>query len=210
MSGRDTRTVDGSLALLRAPDGFAPYIQLSFYLYPWGIKELRRRLSWDRNRSGVLVIRLGVPIEVPPLDLALDAKTLYLFGVRAPPAGPWWCFRDYPRPADPPGAPVRAEIPGEGSYQELGLPATIDHAPIDILRGMQGFDGGLNPDRARDLVALMFLVPEALRFESLLDEGMRYLHDFRLHPAAHKDTVTNWKKRSIAGGGADIALRWLR
>jgi len=208
--GRDTRQVDGSLALLRAPDGFAPYVQLSFYLYPWCIKELRRRLSWERNRTGVHVVRLGVPIEAPPIDLALDGRSLYLYGVRAVPGGPWWCFRDLrPRPPDPPGAPARWEIPSDGSYTDLGLPTTIDHAPLDILRGMAGFDGRLNPARARDLVALMFLVPEALRFESLLDEGMRYLHSFRLHPAAHKATVTNWRVRTEGADRQDVALPWL-
>lgn len=205
MSGRDTRQVDGATALLRAPEGFAPHIQLSFYLYPWGIKEMRRRLGWAHNRQGVVVIRLTAPIQAPPIDLALDAASLYLFGVRAPPDGPWYCFRDYPRPADPPGAPVRAVIPGEGSYRELGLPETIDRTPIDILNGIRSFDGRLSPDRARDLVALMFLVPEALRFDSILDEGMRYLHHFRLHCAAHKDRVTNWAT-GTAGHHPDIIL----
>ncbi len=208
--GRDTRLVDGSLALLRAPDGFAPYIQLSFYLYPWCIKELRRRLSWEHNRQGVIVIRLGVPIDVPPIELAIEGKSLYLYGVRAVPDGPWWCFRDFrPRPPDPPGAPARWEIPSDGSYTDLGLPDTIDHAPLDLLRGVRAFDGRLNPERARDLVALMLLVPEALRFESLLDEGMRYLHDFHMHPAAHRATVTNWKAGTLAGDRRNVALPWL-
>lgn len=71
--------------------------------------------------------------------------------------------------------------------------------PSDLLSGLAGFRGTVDTEIAQCLVLLLFLVPEALRFDSLLLEGARYLSTGTrfantIYPARHRGTVTNWAK----------------
>jgi hypothetical protein len=71
--------------------------------------------------------------------------------------------------------------------------------PVQLLSGLAGFAGTVDTEVARRLVLLLFLVPEAPRFDSILLEGARYLSagtQFAntLYPARHRPTVTNWAK----------------
>ena len=127
MSGR---FASGNIALLHQPGDLRSFIQLSRYLYPFCIKELRRRL--ENDRSGVEVVEVWAPVDAPRIAVALDRRTLYLFGLRALPGGEWWCFEGYPRPTDPPGAKVRL-MSGDGNYASFGWPERISTTPIKLL-----------------------------------------------------------------------------
>ncbi|CAA9214833.1 MAG: hypothetical protein AVDCRST_MAG08-345 [uncultured Acetobacteraceae bacterium] len=200
MSGR---FASGNIALLHQPGDLRSFIQLSRYLYPFCIKELRRRL--ENDRSGVEVVEVWAPVDAPRIAVALDRRTLYLFGLRALPGGEWWCFEGYPRPTDPPGAKVRL-MSGDGNYASFGWPERISTTPIKLLTDLSVFNGRYNdPQRARHLLALSLLISEAIRFDSLLDEGMRFCASDVLSPARHRDTVTNWAKRTV-NRDRDVAL----
>jgi hypothetical protein len=79
MSGR---FASGSIALLHQPGDLRSFVQLSRYLYPF----------CSNDRSGVEVVEVWAPIDAPRIAVALDRRTLYLFGLRALPGGEWWCF----------------------------------------------------------------------------------------------------------------------
>lgn len=190
--------MSGNIALLNQPDDMRSWVQLSPYLYPFSMKEMRYRIGLQRQ--GVEVIEVWAPINAPRIAIAIDRRSLYLFGVRALPDGAWYCFRDYARPADPPGAPV-VEIDEELNYSRLlgAAPSAIAMTPVQLLTLASEFGRSrTSPRQLQALAALMFLVPEALRFDSIMLAAMRYFDQGFLPVADLLETVQNW-----AGASAD-------
>lgn len=190
--------MSGNIALLNQPGDFRSWVQLSPYLYPFCLRELRYRIGLARD--GVEVIEVWAPINAPRIAVAIDRRSLYLFGLRALPDGPWYCFRDYARPADPPGAPV-VEIDEELNYARLlgAAPSAIAMTPVQLLTLASDFGRArASPRQLQALAALMFLVPEALRFDSVMLAAMRYFDQGFLPVADLLATVQNW-----AGASAD-------
>jgi hypothetical protein len=197
--------MSGNIALLHQPDDFRSWVQLSRYLYPFTMRELRYRLGLARQ--GVEVVEVWAPIDAPRIAIALDRRSLYLFGLRALPDGPWYVFRDYRRPADPPGAPV-VEIDEELNYSRLlgAAPSAIAMPPVRLLGLAAGFGRErANPQQLQSLAALMFLVPEALRFDSVMLAAMRYFDQGFLPVGELLDTVQNWAGAS-AGDDANVLM----
>ncbi len=193
MSGQ----VSGNIAVLMLPDDARLHIQLSRYFYASTIAKLRRHVAG--NRSGIAVIEVAAPINAPVIHVAMDRQTTYILGFRTTQAPHWWAFKEKDKPLPTlPGLPSRS-MGLTGSYTELGLPSSINMPAEELLSRLAGFSGAPDPNFCRGMVLLLFLVAEAMRFESLLFEGQRYFgygtSDFAtIHPAAHKDTVQDWKK----------------
>ncbi|MBW6399652.1 ribosome-inactivating family protein [Roseomonas sp. HJA6] len=184
--------MSGNIALLHQPDDLRSWVQLSPYLYPFCMREMRYRIGLQRQ--GVEVIEVWAPINAPRVAIAIDRRSLYLFGLRALPEGPWYCFRDYARPADPPGAPV-IEIDEELNYSRLlgAAPSAIAMTPVQLLTLASDFGRTrASPRQLQALAALMFLVPEALRFDSVMLAAMRFFDQGFLPVAELLDTVQNW------------------
>jgi Ribosome inactivating protein len=192
MSGQ----VSGNIALLMLPDDGRLHIQLSRYFYASTLAKLRRAV--EANRSGVIVFELAAPINAPVIHVAMDRRSSYVHGFRTTTARHWWAFKpkDGPLPSLP-GLPSQS-IGLTGNYSELGLPASINMRPEALLSRLAAFTGGRDPEFCRAIVLLLFLVAEAMRFESLLFECQRYFSGgtsdaYTIHPAAHRDTVKNWE-----------------
>jgi len=184
--------MSGNIALLHQPDDLRSWVQLSPYLYPFCLREMRYRIGLQRQ--GVEVIEVWAPINAPRVAIAIDRRSLYLFGLRALPEGPWYCFRNYARPADPPGAPV-IEIDEELNYSRLlgAAPSAIAMTPVQLLTLASDFGRTrASPRQLQALAALMFLVPEALRFDSIMLAAMRFFDQGFLPVAELLDTVQNW------------------
>lgn len=188
--------MSGNIALLNQPGDFRSWVQLSRYLYPFTIKELRYRIGL--RREGVEVVEVWAPIDAPQVAVAIDRRSLYLFGLRALPGGPWYVFRDYARPADPPGAPV-VEVDEELNYSRLlgAAPSAISMPPVQLITLAAGFGRDrATPQQLQALAALMFLVPEALRFDSVMLAAMRYFDGNFLPVGNLLGTVQNWRVAS--------------
>jgi len=188
--------MSGNIALLHQPDDLRSWVQLSPYLYPFCLKEMRYRIGLQRE--GVEVIEVWAPINAPRIAIAIDRRSLYLFGLRALPDGPWYCFRDYRRPADPPGAPV-IEVDEALNYARLlgASPSAIAMPPVQLLGLAADFGRSrTSPQQLQALAALMFLVPEALRFDSVMLAAMRYFDRGFLPVGELLDTVQNWANAS--------------
>ena len=192
MSGQ----VSGNIAVLMLPDDFRLHIQLSRYFYASTLAKLRRHVGG--NRSGIVDFEIAAPINAPVIHVAMDRQTTYILGFRTTQARHWWAFKEEDKPLPTlPGLPSRS-MGLNGSYTQLGLPTSINMRPEQLLSRLAGFTGTPDGDFCRAIVLLLFLVAEAMRFESLLFEGQRYFGvkspDFAtIHPAAHAGTVRDWK-----------------
>lgn len=190
--------MSGNIALLHQPDDLRSWVQLSPYLYPFCMKEMRYRIGLQRQ--GVEVIEVWAPINAPRIAVAIDRRSVYLFGLRALPDGAWYCFRDYARPADPPGARV-IEVDEELNYSRLlgAAPSAIAMPPVQLLALASDFGRErASPRQLQALAALMFLVPEALRFDSIMLAAMRYFDQGFLPVAELLETVQNWAGATAA------------
>ena len=157
--------IHGQLALNRLPDDGRLHVQAYGFFYASTLARLREDLRG--NRSGLVVVEVGSPIHAPTLQLVLDRRSLYLRAFRAAGQATWWGFLAEGCPASLPGGPVRA-IRGSSNYSELGLPDGIDLTAVRLLTRLASFAGTIGPDMAQALVLLLFLVPEALRFDNVL------------------------------------------
>lgn len=197
--------MSGNIALLNQPGDFRSWVQLSRYLYPFTMNELRYRIGLARQ--GVEVVEVWAPIDAPRIAVAIDRASLYLFGLRALPDGPWYVFRDYRRPADPPGARV-VEVDEELNYSRLlgAAPSAIAMTPVQMLGLAAGFGAErTSPRQLQAMAALMFLVPEALRFDSVMLAAMRYFDQGYLPVGDLLDTVQDWAG-STRRDNADVLM----
>ncbi|WP_198376525.1 ribosome-inactivating family protein [Neoroseomonas rubea] len=197
--------MSGNIALLHQPDDFRAWVQLSPYLYPFTLKEMRYRLSLDR--TGFEVIEVWAPIDAPRIALAIDRRSLYLFGLRALPHGKWYVFKDYARPGNPPGAPV-VEVEEALNYSVLlgAAPKAISMPPVQLLTQAAGFGAErASPQQLQAVAALMFLVPEALRFDSVMLAAMRYFDRNYLPVGELLKVVQDWAG-ATSRGSTDVLL----
>ena len=200
--------MSGNIALLHQPGDFRSWVQLSPYLYPFCLRELRYRIGLARQ--GIEVIEVWAPIDAPRIAVAIDRRSLYMFGLRALPGGPWIVFRDYDRPADPPGAPV-IEIDEDLNYSVLlgADPSAIALPPVQLLSLAAGFGRSrTSPRQLQSIVALMFLVSEALRFDSVMLAAMRYFDQGFLPVGELLETVQDWAGATQRGEG-DVLMAHL-
>ncbi|MES2713222.1 MAG: ribosome-inactivating family protein [Pseudomonadota bacterium] len=193
MSGQ----VSGNIAVLMLPDDGRLHIQLSRYFYASTLAKIRREV--EGNRSGIIVFEVAAPINAPVIHIAMDRRSGYLLGFRTTEARHWWAFKEEDKPVPTlPGLPSQP-MGLTGSYTELDLPPSINMRPEALLSRLASFSGRGDVDFYRAIVLLLFLVAEAMRFESLLFECQRYFgaeskDAYTIHPATHEGTVTNWKK----------------
>lgn len=150
--------------------------------YHHSITQARRVLAANRTRGGYERIFLSAPITAPLIEVAVDRKSLYVLGFRevaehrGAGKGPWWEF-------EPDGTLPRLEAPsriirsGPASYSNLGLEAGTEVVlePWHLLNNLAAFDGVMgDAARKRQLLLLIFLVAEALRFDSVKAACHRY------------------------------------
>lgn len=194
--------VSGNIALANAPSHGGAWLQLSIYLFPWSLAETRRRLSGARE--GVEVVEISAPIDAPRLLVALDRRSLYLLGLKAEAAENWWAFEENGALPRLPGGGSR-RINGRSDYTFLGL-NKIETTPVKLLSDLCVFDGRLGDQAARDRMALLiFLTAEALRFDSIMLAGMRFLGGGRIDLGDYADTLKNWKN-ATARGARDVLV----
>lgn len=154
--------------------------------------DLHKAVVATRSSGDELVfVDAWLPINMPPLGVAIESGSLYLIGVR-PHGRQWFEFmpdtgQSYPGSSVPP----QQRLPGSrwimagarpslSSYRALKLDWLIrnkpgatgslvyPHRPVDLLRFFHGWDGQLDSHDARlSMVVLIFLFCEALRFRSV-------------------------------------------
>jgi hypothetical protein len=206
----------------------ATFIQLGPY-YGRNITDARRYMA-TRRAHGAVTVYLAAPITSPILEVAIDGHSLYVLGLRRQGLPRWWEFEpDGDQPRLGPAARIAS---GPATYSNLGLTAGTEVVvqPWALLRELATFNGLMGDDaKKRKLLLLIFLVSEALRFESVkaachayVSNAVTYFgapdHYYR-NPedlAGHRfvfteqlvRTVQTWSRQSVAGG-PDIALPWL-
>jgi hypothetical protein len=206
MSGQ----VRGNIAVLMLPDDGRLHVQLSRYFYASTLARLRREV--EGNRSGIIVFEVAAPINAPVIHVAMDRRSGYVLGFRTTQARHWWAFKEENKPLPTlPGLPSQS-VGLNGNYSQLGLPPAINMRPEKLLAGLAGLTGGPDPEFCRGIVLLLFLVAEAMRFESLLFECQRYFaagtpDGYTIHPAVHAATVKNWE--DSLPGDPNVLLRHL-
>lgn len=205
------------------------FIQLGPY-YNHNITITRRIVAGRRGR-GAVTIYVTAPISAPVLEVAIDGRSLYVLGFRRQGDDPrWWEFE--PDGTLPTLSPSRSIVGGPASYQNLDLTAGAEVVmqPWRLLTELWRFDGKIgDAAKKRKLLLLIFLVAEALRFDSVKGACYKYVtnptgyfnapdHYYR-NPAdlsGHRfvfterlvDTVQNWRTLTKARN-PDIALPWI-
>ncbi len=200
--------MSGHLALMALPDDQRLHVQLSPYFYASTLAKLRRDIH--SNRAGFAIVEVAAPINAPMIQVAMDRRSTYVLGFRAAGGRSWWAFNEPEKPLPAlPGAQVRP-MGLSGSYTELGLPPSINMRPENLLDKIASYAGTPNPTFCQAIVLLLFLVAEALRFDSLLMECVRYfsIGSYTIHPAQFASTVRNWKKSLPADD--NVLLHYLR
>ena len=197
--------------------------------YGRNITEARRAIGAQRVR-GVTTVSLVAPITSPILEVAIDGHSLYVLGFRRHGEQRWWEFEpDGDQPRLEPSARI---ISGPATYSNLGLAAGTDVVmqPWLLLQELGNFDGLMgDAAKRRKLLLLIFLVSEALRFDSVKAACYAYVSNAATYFGApdhyhhhiedlggHRfefteqlvDTVRNWSTRSVARNH-DIGLPWL-
>lgn len=203
-------------------------IQLGPY-YGRNITDSRRALATRRTAETVTVY-VTAPVISPILEVAISGRSLYVLGFRQQGVREWWEFE--PDSGPPVLSPSRRIAGGPASYANLGLAAGTEVViqPWMLLRELAQFDGRMgDAAKKRKLLLLIFLVSEALRFDSVKAACYAYVshagtyfgapaHYYR-NPAdlaGHRfvftdplvQTVKNWRTRTEAGS-PDIGLPWL-
>jgi len=201
------RNYGGETALAKLPSDRRLHVQLSPYFYDWSLKRLRSDL--EGNRKGLAIVEVAAPINAPTLQVVLDRRTLYVLAFRAAADPMWWGFLEDGCPKSLPGGSV-GRINGRSHYSWLGLPERISMLPVHLLTHLAGAKGRVSSETAQCIVLLLFLIPEALRFDSVMLEGARYLSGIPanvMHPARFRETVHGWEKSPI--DNRDVLLRHL-
>ncbi len=201
--------MSGVIALMNLPDDQRLHVQLSMYFYASTLAKLRNDVL--ANRAGWAVFEIAAPINAPVVQIAMDRRSTYVHGFRRAGATEWWAFQEPGRPL--PALPGGARPMGlTGSYTELGLPAAINLRPERLLSLLAYYPGRPDPEFCQGIVLLLFLVAEALRFDSVLMECVRYFglgtsSAYTIHPAEFRAVVNNWA--AAAPGSRDVLVPYL-
>ena len=192
---------DGTTARLALPDWQGAHIQFSIYFYPFTLKRVRETL--EDARGGLTVLEVAAPINAPTLELALDRRDLYLHGWRERGSGVWNRFT--PKKGAAPALPGgrHADLPSDGSYPDLGMRGvgrTREITPQKLLADLAACHGTVaGPEGWVEVLLLVLLTSEALRFDSVMVEGMKWLQTGRYDVPAVANTITNWASATAAG-----------
>jgi hypothetical protein len=200
----------GEASLAALPAWLGDHIQLTMYFYPSTLKRVRDRL--ERDRTGIAIIEVGAPVNAPTLEIALDRRDLYLHGFRGKGRTNWNRFTPKTgRAPDLPGGRHR-NLPSDGSYPDLGMrgAGVVKIDPVKLLCDLAACDGSVSGAEGwRGVLLLILLTSEALRFDSVMLAGARYLG---VGPGAGAydvpsvaDIVTNWAS-ATARGSRDVLL----
>ncbi len=212
--------VSGNIALLRLPADQRPHVQLSNYFYASTLARLREDIL--RDRSGLVSFEVATPISALMIHVAMRRDSTYVLGYRPDRLKTWWVFQEPDRPLPAPfGQPSRS-MRLTGSYTELGLGAAgagavdstdpsninddlsntsgaarLNMRPERLLTLLDGYDGNPDPEFCQAIVLLLFLVAEALRFDNVLRECIRYFtaippYACSIRPGFFASTVRNW------------------
>lgn len=191
---------DGTTARLALPDWQGAHVQLSIYFFPFTLKRVREALA--SARSGLVVLEVAAPINAPTLELAMDRRDLYLHGWRGKGTPVWNRFT--PKAGRAPSLPGgrHADLASDGTYPDLGMRGvgrTKEITPVKLLSDLAACRGSVaGPDGWVQVLLLILLTSEALRFDSVMLEGMRWLSSGRYDVGAVADTITNWASATAA------------
>lgn len=192
---------DGTTARLALPDWQGAHIQLSIFFYPFTLRRVRDAI--EGSRSGIAVLEVAAPINAPTLEIALDRHDMYLHGWRERGTQVWNRF--VPKKGRAPGLPGgrHSDLPSDGSYPDLGMRGvgrTREITPVKLLADLAACRGTVpGPDGWVQVLLLVLLTSEALRFDSVMLEGMKWLQSGRYDVPAIADVVTNWASATAAG-----------
>jgi len=174
--------------------------------YPPDMWDLHKAVAEARRAGDPLVfIDAWIPINVPPLGIAIESSSLYLTGVR-PRGTIWYEFAPDTQRANPDDtSPPRRRLEGSrwiragggpalSSYNALRLDWMIravpgargaisyPHRPIDLLRFFHAWNGQIADFESRlSVCVLIFLFCEALRFRSIDSVCARWLSSRNQH-----------------------------
>lgn len=150
--------------------------------YNRNIGQVRQAVRQSRAAGlATMTIYVTAPITAPMIEVAVDPRAVWVLGFRALHAPHWW---EFPRTGDLPPVPGPARpIAGPpASYVLLGLGAfarekgTLVIEPWRLLAALANFDGRLDTDEKRKIIILLiFLVSEAVRFDSMQGLCYRYI-----------------------------------
>jgi hypothetical protein len=201
-------------------------------LGPWyghNITVARRTIA-ERRAQGALTVYVTAPITSPILEVAINGRSLYVLGFRRQGEHRWWEFE--PDGDQPRLDPFKRIVRGPATYSNLGLAAGAEVViqPWRLLKELSEFDGLMGDEtKKRKLLLLIFLVAEALRFDSVKDACYRYVSNaatyfgapdyYYANPAdmaGHRfvfteplvQAVRNWRSRTEAGQ-PDVGLPWI-
>jgi hypothetical protein len=161
---------DGTTARLALPDWQGAHIQLSVFFYPFTLKRVRDAL--EGNRQGIVVLELSAPISAPTIELAIDRRSLYVLGWRERGKQVWSRFKvETGTPPALPGGRHR-DVGTTGNYMNLPAPDRYRRGAMALLASLARPAGEYDP---ADVKLMLLLAPEALRFDSAMLEGMRWL-----------------------------------
>lgn len=188
--------IDGTTARLALPDWQGAHIQLSIFFFPFTLKRVREALS---ARRGISVLELSAPINAPTIEVALEGRSLYVLGWREKGKPTWSRFRV--ETGSPPALPGgrHKEVSTTGNYMNLPAPDRYRREVMALLASLARPAGEHDP---ADVKLMLLLVPEALRFQSAMEEGMRFLSggavDFAaIRPELYWEDKTRARSRDV-------------
>lgn len=153
-------------------------IQLGPY-YNRNVRMTREAVLAKRNAGArTMVVYLTAPITAPVIEVAIDTASLYVLGLRKLNAPVWWAFEPDGKLPPVPGPSRPIALGGPASYDNLGLHAGAKHtiAPWKLLNDLSVFDGGsLDPVGRKNLLLVVFLISEAMRFGAVQALCYRYV-----------------------------------
>lgn len=192
---------DGTTARLALPDWQGAHIQLSIFFYPFTLRRVRDAI--EGSRSGIAVLEVAAPINAPTLEIALDRRDLYMHGWRGRGTQVWNRFVPKTGRASALPGGRHSDLPSDGSYPDLGMRGvgrTREITPVKLLADLAACRGTVpGPDGWVQVLLLVLLTSEALRFDSVMLEGMKWLQSGRYDVPAIADVVTNWASATAAG-----------
>jgi Ribosome inactivating protein len=162
--------------------------------------DLGKRVRAARQANEpVIFIHLSAPINSEIVEVAILSDSLYLIGVKGR-DNIWLEFAPDDDKGDPSlSGPPKSRLPGSrwvivgdklalSSYRALRLPwmlngvdgatgrITYAGTPLDLIRFFREWDGNLGRHDARlNILVLIFLLCESLRFRSIEDRCARYI-----------------------------------
>ncbi len=151
--------------------------------YNRNIGQVRDAVRQSRAAElSTMTIYVTAPITAPVLEIAVEPHAVWVLGFRALNAAEWW---EFPRTGDlpPVPGPSRTITGPPASYELLGLnrfaeknPGLHIIEPWRLLQELASFNGRVDTDeKRRNIILLIFLVSEAVRFDSMQGFCYRYV-----------------------------------